>query len=178
MCMEGAVCQECLLPAIFHCAETRTNRDATLSFLSWLGCNTRVSGSSFAQMWSTSLHIKHQKPSNGAWMVYYHRARKHHPWVDVPPPRQKIKIKKNIKTQNGAVMECTSSFKPLQHIFSSPSLWILFSFPNGLKRNQRHTPATLTLDVQHTLALRCHRMSHSHLITSRKLHAHTSRFAD
>lgn len=95
-----------------------------------------------------------------------------------PSSPPKNENKKNKKTQDAAVMECTSSFKPLQHIFSSPSLWILFSFPNGLKCNQWHTPATLTLNVQHTLALRCHRTSHSHLITSRKLHAHTSRSAD
>lgn len=61
-CMGALVCQECLLPAIFHCAETCTHRDATctLSFLSWLSCNTRESDSSFPQMWSSSLHIRHQ----------------------------------------------------------------------------------------------------------------------
>lgn len=133
MCMGVPVCQECLLPAIFHCAETCTHRDATLSFLSWLSCNTRVSDSSFSQMWSTSLHIKHQNlPLEPGWCTITMQ-------VSTTPPNQIPSPK--IKTPS---IWCTGwcsdgKYKPFQTsltYFSSPSLRISYCSPNGLKCNQ------------------------------------------
>lgn len=68
-----------------------------------------------------------------------------------PSSPTKIKIKKK-KTQNAAVMECTSSFKPLQHIFP-PLLSGYYSLsPTGSNA------------ISDTLLLPWHSTSNTHLL--------------
>lgn len=124
--------------------------------LGWAG--RQVSDFFFTQMKSTSLHIKHQ-PSNGAWMVWCHEARKH---------QEKQKKPKNtaavvVGEQDVAMMENMSSSWPFNlFFFLSPSLRISFRSPRWAQmQSVTHSLAPTTVNLQHTLVSWCNMQDNS-----------------